>query len=138
MRRTAVAMAMLAATLPLGAPMALAQDARPELSVDAARLPPLMIVQPKTERDRQSLIAAGAGAIIGIVAADVVTGGLLLAPLGLPTFSSLVGGGAAAAAPAVAPTYTVVQQITAGLSTLVAALGGGYVGMLVAGPVATP
>jgi hypothetical protein len=139
MRRTAVVLAMLAA-LPLsglpGAATAFAQEARPDLSINTALLPPLLVVQPKSERDRQSLVAAGAGAIVGIVAVDVVTGGLLLAPLGLPSFSSLFGGGGAAVA-VPAPTYTVVQQITAGLSTMVAALGGGYVGMLVAGPVPT-
>jgi len=148
MRRTAIVMAMLAA-LPLSGPLsgvlgatpALAQEARPDFSVNEALLPPLIVVQPKNERDRQSLVAAGAGAIIGIVAVDVVTGGLLLAPLGLPTFSSMFGGGAAAAAGAAAvpaPTYTVVQQILGGVSTMVAALGGGYIGMLVAGPVTTP
>jgi hypothetical protein len=136
MRRFATVMAMLALGAPtLGTPMALAQDARPEFSVDSTRLPPLIMVQPKSERDRQSLIAAGAGAVIGIVAVDVVTGGLALAPLGLPTFASLTGGGAAAAP---APTYTLVQQVLAGLTTMVAALGGGYVGMVVAGPVTMP
>ena len=103
MRRTARVMALLALGLPtlgatLGAATASAQDAKPEFAVDETRLPPLLIVQPKAERDRQSLIAAGIGAVAGIVVADVVTGGLLLLPLGLPSFSSLVGGGAGAAA----------------------------------------
>lgn len=145
MRRMAVAMLALGvATLGvaalggpiLGAPAALAQDARPEFSVDQTRLPPLLIVQPKAERDRQSLVAAGVGAVAGIVVVDVVTGGLALAPLGLPTFASLTA--PAGAAPAAPVTYTMIQQILAGLTTMVAALGGGYVGMLVAGPVAAP
>jgi hypothetical protein len=122
------------------------QEAQPEFSVDAARLPEVPQVQSKLERERQTLLAAGIGGVLGIVAADVLTGGLLLAPLGLPTFSALVGGGAAAtpaaaAAPAVAvaaPTYTVAQQVLAGMTSMLAALGGGYIGTQVAGPVQPP
>jgi hypothetical protein len=144
MRRMAVVTAMpalgLALVVSCFAPAkARAQDARPEFSIDQMRLPPLLLVQPKAERDQQSLLAAGVGAVAGIVVVDVVTGGLALAPLGLPTFASLTAAPVAAGAAAPAPvTYTLVQQVLAGVTTMVATLGGGYIGMLVAGPVATP
>lgn len=40
------------------------------------------------------LMAAGAGAAIGVLVADLVTGGPVLAPLGVPGTSSLLSFGA--------------------------------------------
>ena len=127
---------VVAVALALGAPAALAEDARPDLSVDAARLPPLQETMSKADRDRRALIAAGTGAVVGIVVADIFTGGLLLAPLGLPGTNSLFGGAAAAAGPA--PSYTIVQQVAAGLAVLASALGGGYIAVQVAAPPSIP
>jgi hypothetical protein len=76
------------------------------------------------------LVATGAGAAVGVILADLVTGGLLLAPLGVPSAATLVGfGGAAGVA---APTYSVAQRLLAGVASIAAAIGGGYVGGYVA------
>jgi hypothetical protein len=75
------------------------------------------------------LMASGAGAAIGILLADLVTGGLLLAPLGVPSASQLF---VAAGAGAAAPTYSVAQRVLAGVATMAAAVGGGYLGGYVA------
>lgn len=147
MRLRAMAMITLAVALAPGGPAALAAEGRPDLAVDEAQLPPLPPIYSKVERTQRSLVAAGVGAVGGVVIADAVTGGLLLAPLGLPTFATLFGGGTAAAVPGAAaagaaavpaPTYTLVQQVLAGVASMVAALGGGYIGMRIAGPTAEP
>ncbi len=131
MRLTAIAIT-LALALPAVQPRpAAAGEARPDFSVDPGSLPAPPQILTRAERDQQAMVAAATGAVAGIVVADVLTGGLLLAPLGLPAFATLMGGGAAAVP---APTYTVVQQVLAGVASLTAALGGGYVGMRVAGP----
>jgi hypothetical protein len=74
------------------------------------------------------LVGTGAGAVVGILAADLLTGGLLLAPLGVPSVSSWLGGGAALVAP---PTYSLAQRALAGVATLAAGIGGGYLGGIV-------
>lgn len=147
MRLSATAMITLALALAsapggAGCGAARAAEGRPDLAIDEAQLPPLPPVYSQVERTQHSLVAAGVGAVGGVVIADVVTGGLLLAPLGLPTFATLLGGGppaaAAGAAAVPAPTYTLVQQVLAGVASMVAALGGGYIGMRIAGPPAEP
>ena len=109
---------------------------KPTLSIDLAVLPPLPPVVPADERRQAALIATGAGAAIGILLADILTGGVLLAPLGLPSASTMFSAepAAAAAAPAavVGPTYSVAQQLLAGVASFAAAVGGGYVGSYVA------
>jgi hypothetical protein len=138
---TAVAASVFATTLPAGPPTAWAQDTKPAISVDVSSLPPLPPLVSADQRRRAALIATGAGAVIAVFLADIVTGGMLLAPLGVPSATSLFESGAAAApaAPAMtatgtaavaiaAPTYTVAQQVLAGVASFAAAVGGGYIG----------
>ncbi len=136
-----ITLALVLAPAPFrpGAGLALAAEGRPDLAVDEAQLPALPMLYSKAERTQRSLLAGGIGAVGGIVIADVITGGLLLAPLGLPTIAALSGAAPApAGAAAAAPTYSFIQQVMAGVASLVAALGGGYIGMHVAGPPADP
>jgi hypothetical protein len=118
----------LAVGLLLGNGMAAAQEAKPAITLDMSKLPPLVPTTQHEGRARGMLIGTGAGAVIGILAADLLTGGLLLAPLGVPSVSSWLGGGAALAAP---PTYSLAQRALAGVATLAAGVGGGYLGGLV-------
>jgi hypothetical protein len=118
---------------------------KPTISIDLSELPPLPPVVPADERRQAALIATGAGAAIGILVADILTGGVLLAPLGLPSASTFFSAepAVAAAAPAGAvagvapaaiagPTYSLAQQLLAGVASFAAAVGGGYVGSYVA------
>lgn len=137
MRRPMIASLLVASALATALPVvpnsALAQapPAKPILSVDPAQLPPIPPVIPEAQREQAVLVAAGAGAAVGVILADIVTGGLLLAPLGVPSAVSLVGlgGGAAGAA---APVYSVAQRFFAGVATIAVAIGGGYIGGYVA------
>jgi hypothetical protein len=136
MRHNTIATALMACAVVTALPVlpqpALAQDApKPSLSVDTSKLPPLPPIVPAEQREQMVLVATGAGAAIGVILADIVTGGLLLAPLGIPSAASLVsfGGGAAAVAP---PTYSVAQRLLAGVASIAAAVGGGYLGGYVA------
>ena len=136
MRRPTIATVLMTAAiatiLPVVPRSALAQDAaKPGLSIDPSKLPPLPPIVPAEQREQVVLMATGAGAAVGVILADIVTGGLLLAPLGVPSAAALVGlgGGGAAAA---APTYSVAQRLLAGVASIAAAVGGGYVGGYVA------
>jgi hypothetical protein len=144
MRRTVIATALAASVfataLPAAPPTAWAEDTKPAISVDVSSLPPLPPVVSADQRRRAALIATGAGAVIAVFLADIVTGGMLLAPLGVPSATSLFESGAAtpavptmtaagtAAAAIAAPTYTVAQQVLAGVASFAAAVGGGYIG----------
>ena len=135
---TVLILASLAASMPSLPRNALAQqnsaapppDA-PYLRVDPSQLPPLPPVIPSSERQQMVLMATGAGAAIGILVVDLVSGGLLLAPLGIPGADALLrlgaGGGAVAA-----PTYSFVQRGLAVIATAASAIGGGYIGSYVA------
>jgi hypothetical protein len=135
MRRPTIATVLMAsavaAALPMISQSAFAQGTpQPSLSVDTSKLPPLPPIVPAEQREQMVLVATGAGAAIGVILADMVTGGLLLAPLGIPSAASLVGfGGGAAVAP---PTYSVAQRLLAGVASIAAAVGGGYIGGYVA------
>jgi hypothetical protein len=146
---TVLAASVFAAALPSAPHSALAQAtsqtaSKPPVVVDLAELPPLPPVVPSDERRQAALIATGAGAAIGVLLADILTGGMLLAPLGVPSASALFSAQpAAVAAPAVAatgaavtavavPTYTVAQELLAGVASFAAAVGGGYVGSYLA------
>lgn len=123
----------LASVLPVVPNSALAQaPAKPSLSVDASQLPPIPPVIPEAEREQAVLVATGAGAAVGVILADIVTGGLLLAPLGVPSAASLVGLGGGGAAAAAAPVYSAAQRFFAGVATIAVAVGGGYIGGYVA------
>lgn len=104
--------------------MAVAQDSKPTITLDSSQLPSMPLRAQRDERNRSVLLATGAGAAMGILAADLVTGGLLLAPLGVPAVGTWLGGGAAIAA----PTYSLAQRFLAGVATLTAGIGGGYLG----------
>jgi xanthosine utilization system XapX-like protein len=99
------------------------------LSIDPSTLPALPPIVPAAQREQMALVATGAGAAVGVMLADIVTGGLLLAPLGVPSAVSLVGLGGAAVA---APTYSLAQRVLAGVASVAAAIGGGYVGSYLA------
>ena len=136
MRRPMIASLLMASALASALPVvpnsALAQaPTKPTLSVDPSQLPPIPPVIPAAQREQAVLVATGAGAAIGVILADIVTGGLLLAPLGVPSAVSLVGlgGGAAGAA---APVYSAAQRFFAGIATIAVAVGGGYFGGYVA------
>ena len=122
----------LAVMIVLGGRVALAQgasvppDAKPAITLDISKLPPMPAPPMREARNRAVLIATGAGAAVGILAADILTGGILLAPLGIPSVSAWFG--AAAAVPA--PTYTLGQRVVAGVATLAAGMRGGYLGGL--------
>jgi hypothetical protein len=148
MRQAVIVTALVAALFTFALPgCAWAQVAKPPLSVDLSVLPPMPTVVSAEQRRQEALVATGAGASIAILLADLLTGGMLLAPLGIPSAASLFGAGAAApAAVAVAavpaavpaavdlvPTYTVSQQLLAGIGTFAAAVGGGYIGGYLAG-----
>ncbi|MEA2738486.1 MAG: hypothetical protein QOH05_1793 [Acetobacteraceae bacterium] len=108
-----------------------AMSSEPVLRIDPSTLPPLPPVIPASERNQMVLLSTGAGAAIGVIVVDLVTGGLLLSPLGVPGAAALltVGGGGAAVA---APTYSIAQRVLAGIATMAAAAGGGYLGAYVA------
>ncbi len=146
MRRSTIAVLLMAATVASGVPavpsVALAQDAAkptiaPMLSIDPAQLPPLPRVVPAGRQEQMILVATGAGAAITVILVDVISGGLLLAPLGVTGSGSLFGFGggaaplsaaAAAAAAAAVPVYTVSQRLISGIVTIAIAWGGGYLG----------
>ncbi len=137
---SAVAASVFATALPTAPPRAWAEDTKPAITVDVSSLPPLPPVVSADQRRRAALVATGAGAVIAVFLADIVTGGMLLAPLGVPSATSLFEGGAAtpavsamtatgaAAAAIAAPTYSVAQQVLAGVASFAAAVGGGYIG----------
>lgn len=138
-----LAASVLTAAIPaLPAPAAAQQQAAPApapqkpadplLRVNPADLPPLPPVIPAAERQQMVLMASGAGAVIGVLVVDLVTGGLLLAPLGVPGATSFLSFGAGGAAAAAAPTYTIAQRVLAGAATIASAVGGGYIGSYVA------
>jgi len=132
-------LASLAASMP-GLPRgALAQQTpaappaeAPQLRVDLSQLPPLPPVIPSSERQQMVLMATGAGAAIGILVVDLVSGGLLLAPLGIPGADALLRLGAGGGAAVAAPTYSIVQRGLAVIATAASAIGGGYIGSYVA------
>lgn len=144
MRRSTIATMLVATALATAAPIvprpALAQTAPTQsaptqsapnpsvptvtLNFDPAQLPPLPPIIPAARRDQTVLIATGAGAAIGVIIADLVTGGMLLAPLGVPNVLSLGG----AAVGAAAPTYSIAQRLFAGVASIAAAISGGYIG----------
>jgi len=154
MQRSTIAIMLVAATVATVMPVmpALAQDAAkppagtvattgpapttgPVLAIDPAQLPPLPHIVPSGKQDQMALVATGAGAAIAVILADIVTGGLLLAPLGVTGTGSLLGLGgaapataAAAAAAAAAPVYSVAQRLISGIITIAVAWGGGYLG----------
>jgi hypothetical protein len=105
------------------------QPATPALSIDVATLPALPPIVSAAQRDQMVFVATGAGAAVGVLVVDLVTGGLLLAPLGVPSAVSLVGFGGAAVA---APTYSVAQRVLAGVASVATAVGGGYIGRYLA------
>jgi hypothetical protein len=105
------------------------QSATPTLSIDVSKLPALPPIVSAAQRDQMVFVATGAGAAIGLMAVDLVTGGLLLAPLGVPSAVSLVGFGGAAVA---APTYSVAQRVLAGVASVATAVAGGYIGRYLA------
>jgi xanthosine utilization system XapX-like protein len=105
------------------------QTATPSLSVDLSTLPALPPIVPAAQREQMALVATGAGAAVGVLLVDIVTGGLLLAPLGVPSAVSLVGFGGAAVA---APTYSVAQRMLAAVASVATAFGGGYIGRYLA------
>jgi hypothetical protein len=127
------ALAQSVATQPLLPQSSVVVTAPP---LDLSVLPPLPPIIPASERNRLVLLSTGAGAAFGVILVDLVTGGLLLAPLGVPGAAALftAGGGAAAtaAAAAVAPVYSIAQRVLAGVATMAAAGGGGYFGAYVA------
>lgn len=118
----------LAAGLLLGNTMAVAQTAAPTIPFDESKLPRMDSPTQYEDRSRPMLLGTGAGAVLGILAADLLTGGLLLAPLGVPAVATWLGAGAALAAP---PTYSLAQRLLAGVATLAAGVGGGYLGGIV-------
>ena len=131
-------------------PAAVPQPAAgPQLQVDRAQLPPPPSFVAPAKRSKMLLLETGVGAVAGIVVVDVATGGLLLAPLGLPSFASLFGS-AAAAAPVAAPAagaaavaaepagYTIAQRLLAGVGTMASALAGGYLAPLLVDPASLP
>lgn len=128
---TVLAAALALAALPWVPSMAVAQQSAPALSVDPADLPPLPPIVSAAERNQFVLLATGAGATMGVIAVEIITGGMLLSPLGLPSAAALLtlGGGGVAIA---APTYTIAQRLLAGVATAAAAMGGGYFGGYIA------
>jgi len=126
-RNSTLAAAALTVGLLLGNGMAAAQDAKPAITLDMSKLPRQVPGTQHENRQRGMLMGTGAGAVIGILAADLLSGGLLLAPLGVPSVSSWLGGGAALAP----PTYSLAQRALAGVATLAAGVGGGYLGGIV-------
>jgi hypothetical protein len=124
---------VLAGLLPMVPATALAQATPgPTLRIDPAQLPALAPVVPMPPRNPRVPIATVAGAAISVLAVDLVTGGMLLTPLGLPAAATILsfGGGAAVAAPA----YTLTERLVALVITISAAAGGGYLGAYLAEP----
>lgn len=103
-----------------------AQEAKSRIELDLSKLPALPTPELREERSRAVLMASGAGAVMGILAADLVTGGILLAPLGVPSVAAWFN--AVAALPP--PTYSLAQRALAGVATLAAGVGGGYLGVI--------
>lgn len=128
MRNATLVVAILTLGVLGGGGMARAQDAKPTITLDTSQLPSMPLRVQREERNRSVLMGTGAGAAVGILAADLITGGLLLAPLGIPAVGTWLGGGVAIAA----PTYSLAQRVFAGVATLAAGIGGGYLGGLVA------
>jgi hypothetical protein len=132
---TLLTVSVFTALLPLlpvtaAAQQAPLQQAESMPRLDQSQLPPLPPVIPAAERNRLVLLATGAGAAIGVIVVDLVTGGMLLSPLGLPGAAAILtfGGGGAAVA---APTYSIAERLFASVATVGAAVGGGYVGAYV-------
>lgn len=119
------AFAATAADDPAAAP-ALPPPALPP--VDRGLLPEPPRFESLEDRSKLKLFATGAGAMVGIVVVDAASGGLLLAPLGLPSLGGAfsAAGATAAAAPEVA--YTLSQRALAAVATVAVALGGAYLG----------
>ena len=110
--------------------MAVAQPAQPAplrgLELDLGDLPPPP--NPQTNPAPNLALLMGTGAVIGVVLADIVSGGALLAPLGAPSTWSVVGGRTAtAAAGGAAAGYSLAQRIMAAVATATAAVLGGYI-----------
>jgi len=103
--------------------------AQPATAPAPAADPGLPQVVPAWQRNQVVLFSTGAGAAVGVIVADIVTSGALLSPLGLPGAAALLTLGGAATA---APTYTIAQRILAGVGTVAAAAGGGYIGSYLA------
>jgi hypothetical protein len=107
-----------------------AAQSRPDAAAMADD-PGLPQVVPTSRRNRYVGLSTAGGAVLGVILVDIVAGGILLSPLGLPSAAALVSVEAAAAA---RPTYLLVQRLFAGVATAAAAVGGGYVGSRVARP----
>jgi hypothetical protein len=114
-----LAISVLTAAVPLAAGTAIAQPVQPERPAVPATLPPIIPIAP---RSQMVVLASGAGAVIGVLATDIVTGGMLLSPLGLPSAAAFLTLGGTA------PTYSIVQRVFAGIAVVAAAAGGGYLG----------
>lgn len=129
-----LALPVLAGLMVAASPAATAQGVNlPAAVTDPEDLPRLPPVVPEKQRTRYVWLATGAGAAIGVIVADVVTGGLLLSPLGFP--SAAVALTLEAAGPAIAPpTYSIGQRLLAGVATVAAAVGGGYLGSYLGQP----
>lgn len=124
-----LAIAMLGLLI-AGSNTAVAQTAQtaptPGLELNLSELPASPNQQLKPAPNLALLM--GTGAVIGVVLADVVSGGALLAPLGAPSTWSVFGGGPAnAAAGAASAGYSVAQRILAAVATGTAAVLGGYI-----------
>lgn len=132
MRRIAFGGAILAAVMAASPASAWAQDAaHPPSGLTEGDPPPLPPVVSAEKRSRYVWVSTGAGAVIGVLLADIVTGGILMAPLGLPSAAAFLIAGAPEIAP---PTYSIAQRLLAGVATIAAVAGGGYVGKSLAKP----
>jgi hypothetical protein len=118
--RRAAPLAFALLGLLLLAPLARAQTA----ASTNAQLPPVV---PAREVSELRVLIAGAGAVAGVLITDLVTGGALLAPLGLPSAASMLTIGPAVVA-AVPPSFTIIERAFAGAASVAAALSGGYLG----------
>lgn len=119
---------IVAFTLPGFSRPAAAQSTPQTIAADDPGLPPVL---PASQRNQYVKLSTGAGAILGVIVVDIVTGGMLLSPLGLPSAAALLTAEAVAAAP---PTYSIAQRLFAGVATVAAVVGGGYFGSYLVRP----
>lgn len=73
-----------------------------------------------------TMLAAGTGAVVGVVALNMVTGGAMLAPMVGPAVSNAVGGNMLGAAALTAPARQALCRTVTVLATAAAGAGIGY------------
>lgn len=119
---------MVAWALPGFSQPAAAQSLPQAILADDPGLPPVL---PASQRNQYVKLSTGAGAVLGVIVVDIVTGGMLLSPLGLPSAAAFLTAEAMAAVP---PTYSIAQRLFAGVASVAAAFGGGYFGSYLVRP----